>query len=159
MLNFSAVGVSASFNGSGTTTPKRASRFLITGVTGLIAPDGFRGNNNLLFPSDTPTLDSHGFSFTDVNGPDHFNVNIFDDDSGYFAYLRRRGQPYPGRSSNLSPACPHRSRCLNPPPSCSWLPGFSAQQRCDVKISLKAARGVHDENDPGAENLSTRFIT
>ena len=88
MLNFSAVGVSASFNGSGTTTPKRAGQFLITGLTGLIAPDGFRGNNNLLFPSNMPTVDSHGFSFTDLNGPDRFNVNIFDDASGYFAYLQ-----------------------------------------------------------------------
>jgi PEP-CTERM motif len=93
-FNFSATGSSGSFSGSGTLTasPQGGGEYLIsaitgTGVTGLIAPDGFNGNDNLLFPTATPALDAHGFSFTDVNGPDHFDVNIFNDGTGYFAFL------------------------------------------------------------------------
>jgi len=93
-FNFSAVGSSGPFSGSGTLTasPQGGGEYLIsditgTGVTGLIAPGGFHGNDNLLFPAATPILDSQGFSFTEVNGPDHFDVNIFNNGSGYFAYL------------------------------------------------------------------------
>ncbi len=93
-FNFSAVGSSGPFSGSGTLTasPNGGGGYLIsdisgTGVTGLFAPGGFHGNDNLLFPAATPTLDSHGFSFTDVNGPDHYSVNIFNNGTGYFAYL------------------------------------------------------------------------
>ena len=93
-FNFSAVGSSGPFSGSGTLTasPNGGGGYLIsaisgTGVTGLFTPGGFHGNDNLLFPSATPTLDSHGFSFTDVNGPDHYSVNIFNNGTGYFAYL------------------------------------------------------------------------
>ncbi len=88
-FDFSAVGALGPFRGSGTltTTSQGARQFFITaisgtGVTGLISPNGFRGNNNLLFPSNTPAVDRNGFS------PDHFNVNIFDDGSGYFAYIQ-----------------------------------------------------------------------
>jgi hypothetical protein len=94
-FNFSAIGSSGAFSGSGvlTASPQGSGQYLIsaitgTGVTGLIAPNGFNGNDNLLFPTATPTLDSHGFSFTDVNGPDHYDVNIFNDGSGYFAFLK-----------------------------------------------------------------------
>jgi len=94
-FNFSATGSSGAFSGSGTLTASSqgSGEFLIsaitgTGVTGLIAPGGFNGNDNLLFPAATPTLDSHGFSFTDVNGPDHFNVNIFNNGTGYFAFFQ-----------------------------------------------------------------------
>ncbi len=93
-FNFSATGSSGPFSGSGvlTASPQGGGEYLITditgtGVTGLTAPGGFNGNDNLLFPSATPTLDSHGFSFTEINGPDHYDVNIFNDGSGYFAYL------------------------------------------------------------------------
>jgi hypothetical protein len=93
-FDFSATGSSGSFSGSGTLTASSqgGGAYLIsgitgTGVTGLIAPGGFNGNDNLLFPAATPALDAHGFSFTDVNGPDHFDVNIFNDGSGYFAFL------------------------------------------------------------------------
>src|ERR1700733_8260012 len=93
-FNFSAIGSSGSFSGSGTliATSEGGGEYLITaitgtGVTGLFAPNGFNGNDNLLFPSASPTLDSHGFSFTDVNGPDHYDVNIFNNGSGYFAFL------------------------------------------------------------------------
>ncbi|MEO6815713.1 MAG: PEP-CTERM sorting domain-containing protein [Edaphobacter sp.] len=93
-FNFSATGSSGGFSGSGTLTasPQGGGQYLISaitgsGVTGLIAPGGFNGNDNLLFPAATPTLDSHGFSFTEANGPDHYDVNIFNNGSGYFAYL------------------------------------------------------------------------
>jgi hypothetical protein len=94
-FNFAAIGNSGPFSGIGTltATAEPGGDYLITaiagtGVTGLIAVNGFNGNDNLIFPSADPTLDSKGFSFTDVNGPDHFNVNIFNDGSGYFAFLQ-----------------------------------------------------------------------
>lgn len=98
-FNFTATGTSGPFSGSGTFTASSegGGEFLITditgsGVTGLIAPGGFNGNDNLLFPSGSPTLDSHGFSFTEVNGPDHYEVNIFNDGTGYFALLNDEDQ-------------------------------------------------------------------
>lgn len=94
-FNFSATGSSGAFSGSGTLTAslQAGGAYLIsditgTGVTGLIAPGSFNGNDNLLFPAATPTLDAHGFSFTDVNGSDHFDVNIFNNGGGYFAFLK-----------------------------------------------------------------------
>ena len=94
-FDFSAIGSSGSFSGSGTltATANGSGAYLITdisgtGVTGLIAPGGFHGNDNLLFPSAMPTLDAQGFSFTDVNGPDRYDVNIFDSGTGYSAYLQ-----------------------------------------------------------------------
>jgi len=93
-FNFSATGSSGPFSGSGTltATAQGGGEYLITditgtGVTGLIAPGDFHGNDNLLFPTATPTLDSHGFSFTAINGPDHYDVNIFNSGGSYFAYL------------------------------------------------------------------------
>ena len=41
----------------------------------------------MLFPTATPTLDAQGFSFGAVNGPDTYKVNIFNDGTGYFAFL------------------------------------------------------------------------
>src|ERR1700733_6743258 len=94
-FNFSATGSAGGFSGSGTlvATANGGGNYLITaiagsGVTGLFAPNGFNANDNLLFPSASPTLDSHGFSFTDVNGPDTFDVNIFNNGSGDFVFLR-----------------------------------------------------------------------
>lgn len=94
-FNFSVGGSAEGFSGSGvlTTSTNGSGDLLITGITGtgvtsLIAPGGFNGNDNLLFPSSQPTLDSQGFSFTAVEGPDQFNVNVFNDGSGYFAFFR-----------------------------------------------------------------------
>jgi hypothetical protein len=94
-FNFSVSGSSEGFSGSGilTTSDNGSGDLLITGitgtgVTGLISPAGFNGNNNLLFPSNQPTLDSQGFSFTAVNGPDQFDVNIFSNGTGYLAFFR-----------------------------------------------------------------------
>jgi hypothetical protein len=93
-FNFAANGSSGPFSGTGTltTTSNGGGEYLITGitgtgVTGLIAPGGFNGNDNLLFPSATPTLDSKGFSFSAANGPDHFQVNILGNGSGYTAFI------------------------------------------------------------------------
>jgi hypothetical protein len=93
-FNFSVIGSAGGFSGTGvlTTTDSSGDHVITgitgTGVTGLIAPGGFNGNDNLLFPTSDPTLDGSGVSFTDVNGPDHFNVNIFNDGTGYFAFLQ-----------------------------------------------------------------------
>jgi len=97
-FSFSALGSGGGFSGSGvlTTTDSSGDQLITgitgTGVTGLIAPGGFHGNDNLLFPSSDPTLDGNGFSFTAINGPDHFNVNIFNDGTGYFAFLQDEDQ-------------------------------------------------------------------
>jgi hypothetical protein len=93
-FDFSVTGASGGFSGAGTLTasPNGGDDFLITaitgtGVTGLFAPNGFNGNDNLLFPSASPTLDAHGFSFSAANGPDTFDVNLFNNGSGYFVFL------------------------------------------------------------------------
>lgn len=93
-FNFSAIGSSGPFSGAGTLTATltSGSDYIITNITGtgvthLIAPGGFNGNDNMLFPTATPTLDAHGFSFGEVNGPDTYQVNIFNDGTGYFAFL------------------------------------------------------------------------
>jgi hypothetical protein len=93
-FDFSAIGSAGGFSGAGTLTasPNGGGDFLITaitgtGVTGLFAPNGFNGNDNLLFPTASPTLDAHGFSFSAANGPDTFDVNLFNNGSGYFIFL------------------------------------------------------------------------
>lgn len=81
------------FTGSGTLTASPTGTdgaYLIsaisgTGVTGLISPGGYDGNDNLIYPSSTSFVDSSGFAFTDVNGPDTFNVDISNNGSGYLA--------------------------------------------------------------------------
>lgn len=51
-----------------------------TGVTGLINPDGFGTNDNLLFPDSASGLvDQNGFSFTDVMGDTGYDVNLVSD--------------------------------------------------------------------------------
>lgn len=94
-FNFTVNGSAGGFSGSGvlTTTLDQSGNYLITGiagtgVTGIIPPGGFNNNDNLLFPSSTPLLDSQGFSFSAADGPDQFNVNIFNNGTGYFAFFR-----------------------------------------------------------------------
>lgn len=97
-FSFALSGSGGGFSGTGiiTTTDSSGDHLITgitgTGVTGLIAPGGFHGNDNLLFPSSDPVLDSNGFSFSAINGPDHFNVNIYNDGTGYFAFLRDEDQ-------------------------------------------------------------------
>lgn len=94
-LVFNFTGSAQGFSGSGqfTATSTGAGDYLITGVsgtgvTGLLAPGTFNGNDNLLFPSSDPVLDSHGVSFTAANGPDTFNINLFNDGTGYFVFFQ-----------------------------------------------------------------------
>ncbi|MDQ2832921.1 MAG: PEP-CTERM sorting domain-containing protein [Acidobacteriota bacterium] len=93
-FNYTISGAGGGFSGSGTfdTTQVVPGEYLInsmtgTGVTGFFAPAGFNGNDNLLFPSADPFVDASGVSFTDVNGPDTFKVNLYNNGSGYFAHL------------------------------------------------------------------------
>jgi hypothetical protein len=94
-FNFAVSGSAGGFSGSGIleTTLNGSGEYLITGisatgVTGIIAPGGFNGNDNLLFPTNTQTLDANGFSFSAANGPDQFDVNVYNDGTGYFAFFR-----------------------------------------------------------------------
>jgi hypothetical protein len=94
-FNFTVNGSAGGFSGSGvlTTTIDGSGNYLITGisgtgVTGIIAPGDFNNNDNLLFPSSSPLLDSQGFSFSATEGPDQFEVNIFNDGTGYLAFFR-----------------------------------------------------------------------
>jgi hypothetical protein len=94
-FNYLATGTAGGFSGSGTLTATSlgAGSYLITGitgtdVTGLIAPAGFNGNDNLLFPTSANQLDGKGFAFTAVLGGDRFNVDIYNSGSGYFAFLQ-----------------------------------------------------------------------
>jgi hypothetical protein len=94
-------GVSGSgggFSGSGTfvTTRNSHASYLIKSLTGdsnsgigsLIAPGGFNGNDNLLFPDNGSQVDSAGFAFTDLQGDTAFQVDIFSSSAGdYSAYL------------------------------------------------------------------------
>lgn len=98
-INFNVSGGAGGFTGSGvlTTTLTAPGTYLITGisgggsggsVTGLIAPGGFGGNDNLLFPFNPQTLDTQGFSFSATDGTDSFDVNIFSKGTDYFAFFR-----------------------------------------------------------------------
>lgn len=85
-FNFAANGSAGGFTGSGTlnATPNGDGSYTVTGitgpgVTGLIAPDQFEGNDNQLFPDDTILLDYDGLSFTDVMGSAIYQVNIYYD--------------------------------------------------------------------------------
>ena len=59
-----------------------------TGVTGLIGPGGFNGNDNLLYPNAASLVDGSGFAFTDAQGDTSFSVSIFASSPGnYSAYI------------------------------------------------------------------------
>ncbi len=58
-----------------------------TGITGLIAPGGFNGNNNQLFPTGDSFVDAYGFSFSDVLGNTAFSVNLFFSAGSYSIFL------------------------------------------------------------------------
>lgn len=92
LLNVSAAAVADStvtgsgggFSGSGTllTTSNGDGSYTITGITGtdvlgLIAPNGFNGNDNQLFPSATTLVDSKGFAFNAAEGDTQYEVDLF----------------------------------------------------------------------------------
>ncbi|HEY2039925.1 MAG TPA: PEP-CTERM sorting domain-containing protein [Edaphobacter sp.] len=94
-IDFTISGSAGGFSGSGVLTTMldgsgnyQITGITATGVTGLIAPGGFNGNDNLLFPSDPSVFDSNGFSFSAANGPDQFDVNVFGNGTGYSAFFR-----------------------------------------------------------------------
>ncbi|MDP9051019.1 MAG: PEP-CTERM sorting domain-containing protein [Acidobacteriota bacterium] len=91
-FNFTAVGSGGGFSGTGTfvATAGSGGSYLIsgisgTGITGLIAPGGFDSNDNLLFPSTTTLVDTHGFAFSDTLGNTSFKVDIFSTGVGAYA--------------------------------------------------------------------------
>jgi hypothetical protein len=94
-FDFTATGAGGGFSGSGTfaATENPDNSYTITGIsgpgiTGLIAPGMFDGNDNLLFPGTTALVDTHGFAFNDTQGDTGFMVDIFSTGAGgYDAYF------------------------------------------------------------------------
>lgn len=94
-FNFSAVGSGGGFSGSGVFTASNNGdgSFTVsdiagtngTVVTGLIAPNGFFFNDNLLLPGATRQLSVDGIAFTAVAAGLTYSVNIFSTVSGYEA--------------------------------------------------------------------------
>ncbi|WP_213807217.1 PEP-CTERM sorting domain-containing protein [Granulicella sp. dw_53] len=91
-FNFNAIGSGGGFSGSGVLTASNNGDGSYTinamsgsGITGLIAADGFFGNDNLLFPTASRLLDVNGFAFTQVLAGVTYSVNIFSTVAGYEA--------------------------------------------------------------------------
>jgi hypothetical protein len=90
-FDFTATGSGGGFSGSGifVAIADGGGTYTITGISGtdintLFAPGGFNGNDNLLFPTSTSLVDSHGFSFTATQGNTSFDVNIFSTGAGVY---------------------------------------------------------------------------
>lgn len=95
---FTLTGSGDGFSGSATLTANNNNNgsFTITGISGagsasgisLIAPGGFDGNDDLLFPSASSVLDTNGFAFSDTIGDTSFQVDVSSVLSGgYQAYF------------------------------------------------------------------------
>lgn len=83
---FSGSGTfTAASNGDGTYTVVGISG---TGVTGLLSPGAFNGNDNQFFPGTSNVFNTSGFSFTAAQGNTNFEINIASNGAGsYFLYL------------------------------------------------------------------------
>ncbi|HXE09502.1 MAG TPA: PEP-CTERM sorting domain-containing protein [Acidobacteriaceae bacterium] len=87
---------SASGSATVTATSNGNNSFTIGSIAGsgaasgasLIAPNGFQGNDNLLFPFGSSVLDTKGFAFSDTVGNTSFNVNVAQATNGYQASFR-----------------------------------------------------------------------
>jgi len=92
-LTFNVAGSAYGLSGSGILTASEIGSTDVysitgltgTGVTGVIAPLGFKLNDNLLYLGGKNLLDVFGFSFTDDNAFGDFDVNIFNLNGAYFA--------------------------------------------------------------------------
>ncbi len=90
---FAVAGSGAGYSGTGTLTATAnadgsysVTGITGTGVTGLIAPGGFHGNDDLLFPSSAGSqVDGNGIAFTDAMGEYTFQVDVFSTNAGYGA--------------------------------------------------------------------------
>jgi PEP-CTERM motif-containing protein len=84
--SFTLTGSGGGFSGSATLAASNNNNgsFTITGISGagnatgisLLAPGGFAGNDNLLFPSASSVLDAKGFAFSDTVGNTSFKVDV-----------------------------------------------------------------------------------
>lgn len=90
-FDFTATGSGGGFSGSGmfVASANGDGSYTITGISGtgitaLIPPGGFDGNDNQLFPASTSLVDTHGFAFMDVMGDTGFNVDIFSNAPGTY---------------------------------------------------------------------------
>ncbi len=90
-FNFVASGTGGGFSGAGTftATSNGDGSFTIdsisgTGITGLIPPGGFEGNDNLLFPVGPSLFDTKGFAFNDTQGDTSFQVDIHSTGPGMY---------------------------------------------------------------------------
>lgn len=94
-FDFTATGSGGGFSGSGAfvASPDGGGQYTITGISGtdidaLVAPGGFDTNDNLLFPTSTNLVDTHGFAFTATQTDTDFTVDIFSSGPGtYDAYF------------------------------------------------------------------------
>lgn len=85
-------GVPGFISGTGTLTanPVGTGSYLVTGitgtgVTGLIGPGGYQGNDNLFFPTGAVNFDSAGLAFYDQSPSGVYQVNLHSTGSNYYA--------------------------------------------------------------------------
>jgi hypothetical protein len=83
-FDFTLSGSGGGFSGTGVITANELTTGVFsitditgTGVTGLLSPFTFFGNDNILYPNSPDLVDILGFSFTDQNSQGIFDVNIF----------------------------------------------------------------------------------
>ena len=94
-FSYTLNGGSSGFSGTGTLTGNpygNAGAYLITGitgtgVTGLISPGAYNGNDNLLYPNSSPLFDGKGLGFTDTNASGSYQVELYSFSSQYFAFV------------------------------------------------------------------------
>jgi len=83
-FDFTLNGAGGGFSGTGVITATELTNGVFritditgTGVTGLLSPFTFEGNDNILYTTGQNLVDILGFSFTDQNSQGVFDVNIF----------------------------------------------------------------------------------